>query len=151
MLWGLVYDFMAFCSFKYADAIETTNTKIRDSRMAMASEILVYSDETFTNANIKKVFLAIARSSNGIPVNENTVQIIVDSDDDDSDDNDDDNESDEEQNLNIIEPQMKRHCSRMSVYRSVRKHNLGKRAHIVYCSLERGRLVAHLRIKRIKH
>ena len=127
MLWGLVYDFMAFCSSKYAEAIETTNTKIRDSRMEMASEILAYSDETFTNANIKKVFLAIARSADGIPVNENTFQRIVDSDDDDSDDNDDDgennddNESDDEQNLNIIEPKMKRHCNRMSVYRSVRK------------------------------
>ena len=95
--------------------------------MEMTSEILVNSDETFTNANIKKVFLAIAHSSDGIPVNENNVQIVVDSEDDDSDDNEDDdennddNESDDEPELNIIEPLMKRHCNRMSIYRSSRK------------------------------
>ena len=118
---------MAFCSSKYAHALETNNTKIRDSRIEMASDILIYSDETFTNANIKKVFLAIARSSDGIPVNENNVQKIVDSDDDNSDDDEDedqnnnDNESDDEPELNIIEPQIKRQCNRMSIYPSSRK------------------------------
>ena len=38
MLLGVVYDFMAFCSSKYAHDLETNNPKVRDSRIEMASK-----------------------------------------------------------------------------------------------------------------
>ena len=84
MPWGVVWDFISFCTSLYAKNHATKGMKIKDSRIQLAQEIAAYDLSAFRFGNLQHVLLDIDGRANGIPDNIDTRTIIVDSDDDSS-------------------------------------------------------------------
>ena len=125
MVWGVVYDFMSFCTNLYGHNFEQYQTSIADSRLQLISDIAEYHTTDFSFKNLQNVFLSIAKSANGILANAFIPKMINDHEQDSDNENDlngdnNDNESDDsdtESNVNAHNaPAPKRQCNRMSTF-----------------------------------
>ena len=123
MVWGVVYDFMSFCTNLYGKNYEGSEISIADSRIQLTSDIAEYRPRDFHFSKLQHVFLSIAGCANGILANA-YIPKMINNPDEDSENEDDingDNESDDsddESNADATTetPLQKRHCNRMSVF-----------------------------------
>lgn len=120
MVWGVVYDFMSFCTNLYGQNFEESQTSIADSRIQLISDIAQYHSSDFHFSKLQNVFLSIARSANGILANAFVPKMINNHYEDSEDENDLNNES-VSNNSNDHDdthepPVQKRQCNRMSVF-----------------------------------
>ena len=119
MVWGVVYDFMSFCTNLFGQNFEEPEMSIAESRIQLTTEIAECEQIDFSIRKLKSVFLSIAKCANGILANAYISQMI-NNPDEDSEDEYDINQSNSlnEANTNEINepPHQKRQCNRMSVY-----------------------------------
>ena len=118
MIWGVVYDFMSFCTNLYGEIFEESEMSIADSRIQLTTDIAEYRTEDFYFGNLKNVFMSIARCANGILTNAFISKMINDHEVDSEDENDlnNNNISDHDRDEDKLEPPVqKRQCNRMSI------------------------------------
>ena len=121
MLWGILYDFMAFCSQIYS-----TSSTPRACKVQLQYEISTRPIDDFAFKSVRQCMLQIASESTYVFEQYNEIE-MSDSENDESDstqssDNNDDesnnNESsDSEEEEEVIEQYTR--CNRMSVYPSI--------------------------------
>ena len=119
MVWGVVYDFMSFCTNLYGQNYEESETSIANSRLQLIAHIAKYRSEDFCFGQLQHVFLSIARSANGILANAFIPKMINDHNEDSEteDDLNNDNMLNKLNKKDIDEPPVqKRQCKRMSVF-----------------------------------
>ena len=122
MVWGVVYDFMSFCTYTYGENFEESETSIAESRIQLTAEISEYRPRDFHYSKLQSVFLSIARCANGILANTFIPKMINDPEEDSEDEYDINKSSlqsdDESDNENLPEPpNQKRQCNRLSIFR----------------------------------
>ena len=116
MLWGILYDFMAFCSQIYS--ISSTP---RACKVQLQYELSTRPLDDFVFKCVRQCMLQIASESTSVFGQYHDIE-MSDSEDDESDstqssDNDDDESSDSEEEEEVIEHNTR--CNRMSVYPSI--------------------------------
>ena len=127
MVWGVVYDFMSFCTVLYGKNFEESEMSIAESRLQLSAEISEHAPMDFHFKKLIHVFLNIAKCSNGILANA-FIPKMINNHDEDSDDendmndrndsNDYDNDEDADDDTTNQSPSQKRQCNRMSVFKS---------------------------------
>ena len=128
MLWGVVYDFMSFCTTPYGTNFEDDGQSVSYSRIKLTTEIAQYDDDDLKFVDIKRVFLSIAACANGLLTNRYVPSMIYNRNGDNSEENHeiddnsstdtsiDDNKSKNKSNNSSDPPNQKRTCNRMPVY-----------------------------------
>ena len=125
MVWGVVYDFMSFCTNLYGKNYEGSEISIADSRIQLTSDIAEYRPSDFHFSKLQHFFLSIAGCANGILANAYILKMIYNPDEDseeeddmhggnESDDSND--ESDADSDATNEPPTQKRQCNRMTVF-----------------------------------
>ena len=113
MVWGVVYDFMSFCTVLYGKNFEESEMSIAESRFQLSAEISEYTPMDFHFKKLIHVFLSIAKCSNGILANAFIPKMVNNPDEDsenendmndrnDSDDSDDDEDADDDPTSSIL-------------------------------------------------
>ena len=91
MVWGVVYDFLSFCTNIYGTNYEETEMTVRDSRVQLTSQIAALDHSDFQFGDLQLVLLSIAGCANGILGN-SFIPIMIFNEDDDESEEDDDND-----------------------------------------------------------
>lgn len=121
MLWGILYDFMSFCSQIYS-----TSSTPRACKVQLQYELLTRSIDDFAFKCVRQCMLQIASESTYASKQYNEIE-MSDSENDESDstqssDNNDDESNNDERNDSDEEEEVIEHhtrCNRMSVYPSI--------------------------------
>ena len=126
MVWGVVYDFMSFCTNLYGENYDEHEMSIADSRIQLTTDIAEIPSVDFCFGKLKNVFMSIAKCANGILATAFIRKMINDHDVDSEDENDlnreYDNSDNDEKDEEINEPPIqKRQCNRMSVFQQQSK------------------------------
>ena len=124
MLWGVVYDFMSFCTTLYGTNSEDDGYPVSYSRIKLSTEIAQYDDNDFQFEDLRDVFLSIAGCANryvpSMIFNRNGENSEEDHEIDNTSSTNSsisDNRAETKSNNQDAEPpQQKRTCNRMSVF-----------------------------------
>ena len=129
MLWCICYDFMAYCSQKYGEAMENNNISITNSRKSLTREIRLFSKDEFVFDGVKDCFISIASGSRGSATEHGDSGYYGSSDPESENDIPSSDESQSESETEYDEPRRntRRKCNVMSIYSNKSKQHSTQR------------------------